>query len=188
MSLEEIIKEIAICRACDIWEHYKVNVPPEGDLAAGLMFVGRDPGREEVEQGRPFVGQAGRKLDALLRSLGIDRKSVFITNLVKCRPLNNIAPPFAKAKFCADRFLKREIEAVSPKVIVCLGAEAARYLTGQVGAMSRIRGNVYRYGDIPVIPTWHPSYLVRLEKMDPGIYADRAWEMYSDVEKALRIV
>jgi DNA polymerase len=126
------------------------------------MFIGEGPGADEDEQGEPFVGQAGKLLDAMLAAAGLARgRDAYIANVVKCRPPGNRNPTLDEAAACAA-FLERQIELVKPKVIVALGKIAATRLLGDENAtIGSLRGRVHDYRGIPLVVTYHPAYLLR---------------------------
>ena len=132
-----------------------------GDPAADLMFVGEGPGHEEDLKGEPFVGRSGRLLDRLLREeVGLSRDRVYIANVVKCRPPNNRDPHPEEVASCRP-FLERQIDLIAPRVIVTLGNFAARLLLDTSAGIKSLRGRVYPYRDAVVVPTYHPSFVLR---------------------------
>jgi DNA polymerase len=131
-----------------------------GSPRARLMFVGEGPGAEEDARGEPFVGRAGKKLDEMIQSIGLRRSDVYIANVVKCRPPGNRDPLPDEIATCS-RFLFEQIAAIRPRVIVTLGAPAARTLLGTQVGITRLRGCWQRFEGIPVMPTYHPAYLLR---------------------------
>ena len=160
-SLDELRVIAAGCTACGLHAHRKQAVFGTGAEDAAWMFVGEGPGADEDEQGEPFVGQSGKLLDSMLAAIGCKRgREVYIANVVKCRPPGNRTPTPAEANACAP-YLDRQIEWVAPKVIVALGKSAAMRLLGTEASLASLRGRVHRYKDIPVVVTYHPSYLLR---------------------------
>ena len=152
---------VADCRACGLCERRTQTVFGVGAESGPWMFVGEGPGMEEDEQGEPFVGQAGKLLDAMLASIQLSRKTnVYIANVVKCRPPGNRTPTLEEAAACAD-YLDRQIDLVSPKLIVALGKTAATRLTGQEASLASQRGKDFSYRGFPVLVTYHPAYLLR---------------------------
>ncbi|MBL8483936.1 MAG: uracil-DNA glycosylase [Rhodocyclaceae bacterium] len=161
MDWDALHAEIAGCRACGLCEKRKQAVPGVGDRAAEWLFVGEGPGADEDERGEPFVGQAGKLLDAMLGALGIARgQGVYIANAVKCRPPNNRTPEAPEIAAC-NPFLQRQIALIRPRIIVALGRPAAQALLGSEVKISEVRGKVLQYGDIPLVVTYHPAYLLR---------------------------
>lgn len=131
-----------------------------GDPAADLMFVGEGPGQEEDHRGEPFVGRAGRLLDRMIAAIGLRRDQVYIANIVKCRPPENRNPQGDEIDACLG-FLTAQIQAVQPRALVALGKVAASVLLGENIAITRCRGQVRDYHGIPLMPTFHPAYLLR---------------------------
>ena len=172
--LERLREEAAGCRDCPLWEHATQTVFGEGKPRAKMMLVGEQPGDAEDRAGHPFIGPAGRVLDAALADAGIDRDATYVTNAVKHfkwepRGKRRLHKTPAQREIDACRqWLEREIETVRPAVIVCLGATAAKSLLGPSFRITRQRGNVQRREGLPdVVATFHPSYLLRL-KDRPG--------------------
>jgi len=131
-----------------------------GNPNADLMFVGEAPGADEDEQGIPFVGRAGQLLTKMIAAIGFDRDQVYIANVIKCRPPQNRPPEPDEIASC-EPFLFRQIDAIAPKVIVALGSFAAKTLLATDQSISRLRGNVYNFRGAKLVPTFHPSYLLR---------------------------
>lgn len=157
----ELVNAIGACRACRLSEQRSQAVPGVGDRCADWLFVGEGPGAEEDLRGEPFVGQAGKLLDAMLAGLGIARGlGVYIANAVKCRPPNNRTPEPDEIEACFP-YLQRQIELIRPRVIVALGRPAAQALLKQEIRIGAARGQVFRFGEIPVVVTYHPAYLLR---------------------------
>jgi DNA polymerase len=143
------------------------------------MFVGEAPGADEDTQGIPFVGRAGQLLTKMIEAMGLTRDDVYIANVLKCRPPNNRDPQPDEVEQC-EPFLFQQIASVQPKVVIALGAFAARTLLKTQDPISRLRGRVYEYRGAQLIPTFHPSFLLR----SPG-YKREAWE---DLKKALALL
>ncbi|SCX83823.1 DNA polymerase [Thiohalorhabdus denitrificans] len=171
-ALAALREEVAGCTACPLHESRTQTVFGVGDPHARVMFVGEAPGGEEDRRGEPFVGRAGQLLDAMLASLGLDRKEggVFIANVLKCRPPNNRDPKPEEVAQCAG-YLRRQIELVQPRVLVALGRVAAQQLLGSQQPLARLRGQEHRFHETPVLVTYHPAYLLR----NPADKA-KAWE------------
>ena len=154
-DLETLHQQIRACRLCNLAGGRTHAVPGEGAPNASLMFIGEGPGFNEDRQGRPFVGPAGQFLDELLRSIGLDRASVFITNMVKCRPPNNRDPFPGEVQACSA-YLDAQIAAIRPRVIVPLGRHAlARWFPNQ--SIGKLRAKPRRFGDVVVFPLYHPA-------------------------------
>lgn len=132
----------------------------EGDPDARVMFVGEAPGSDEDRTGRPFVGRAGQLLDGMIGAMGLSREGVYIANILKARPPGNATPTPAEIEACGP-FLLRQIEIIEPEAVVTLGKPAAGYLLGTTDALGRLRGRWHEWRDFPVMPTYHPAYLLR---------------------------
>lgn len=175
-ALRGLREEIGECRRCKICKGRKNIVFGEGDPDAGLMFVGEGPGRDEDIQARPFVGDAGKLLTNMIVKLGMKREDVYIANIVKCRPPYNRNPERDEISECRP-FLETQIDIIRPKVIVCLGKVSANVVLEVETAISRLRGNFFAYNDIPVMPTFHPAYLLRNPK--------EKWLTWEDMQKVM---
>jgi|Deesub1362B_J571_1020462.scaffolds.fasta_scaffold00082_60 DNA polymerase len=160
VALKELMNEIGPCSRCRLSKNRKNIVFGEGNPEAALMFIGEAPGEEEDLEGRPFVGKAGQLLTRLINRMGLSREGVYIANVVKCRPPGNRKPREDEIQSCIG-FLKRQIEIISPKVIITLGDVATRALLPDTKNITRARGKTYKYDNIIVVPTFHPSYLLR---------------------------
>ncbi len=159
-ALVDLRNEIGDCTRCKLHEQRKNIVFGVGDPKARLMFVGEGPGADEDAKGEPFVGRAGRKLDEMIVAIGLRREDVYIANVVKCRPPKNRDPERDEVETCSP-FLLRQIEAIRPRVIVTLGSPATKCLLGTRVGITRLRGNWQEFRGIPVMPTFHPAYLLR---------------------------
>jgi uracil-DNA glycosylase len=149
------------CQACGLCKERKQAVVGVGARNAPWLFVGEGPGADEDEKGEPFVGQAGKLLDAMLSAAGLQRgREVYIANVVKCRPPGNRTPTADEAAACAP-FLDRQIELINPTLIVAMGKTAALRLTGQDVPMGTLRGKPTQTGKWPLVVTYHPAYLLR---------------------------
>jgi DNA polymerase len=158
--LREIREELGDCTRCKLCNGRNQIVFGVGNPRAGMMFVGEGPGADEDAQGEPFVGRAGQKLNDMIRSIGLERKDVYIANIVKCRPPDNRTPEPDEVATCSP-FLFAQIEAINPRVLVALGSPAARTLLGTRVGITQLRGNWGSFRGIPVMPTFHPAYLLR---------------------------
>ncbi len=185
-GLKALRQEIGGCTRCKLSKGRSHIVFGEGNLDARILFIGEAPGREEDLQGRPFVGDAGQLLTRLIERMGFKRSDVYIANIVKCRPPMNRDPQEDEIATCLP-FLQRQIEILSPEVIVSLGRISAHTLMGvkvQLNkfAISRIRGRFFEYvtdeASIPVMPTFHPAYLLRNPR-------DK-WLTWEDAQAVLR--
>jgi uracil-DNA glycosylase len=163
----ELKEQVAECRACPLCESRKQTVFGIGDEKPDWVIIGEAPGANEDEQGEPFVGQSGKLLDNMLASIGLSRgaggasgKGVFILNTLKCRPPENRNPEPAEMAQC-EPFLKRQLELLQPKIILCVGRFAITSLLYTKEAIGSLRGRVHHYAGIPTIVTYHPAYLLR---------------------------
>lgn len=152
---------VAGCTDCGLHGQRHCTVFGVGDEAADWLFVGEGPGAEEDQQGEPFVGQAGKLLDAMLAAIRLQRgQNVYIANTVKCRPPGNRNPEADEAAAC-EPYLRRQVELIRPRLIVALGKVAANNLLGREASIASLRGKVHHFAGIPLIVTYHPAYLLR---------------------------
>jgi DNA polymerase len=161
-ALEDIDRQVLACTLCPLHKQRTNAVPGEGDRSAALMFIGEAPGRDEDAQGRPFVGRAGQLLRKIIAAMKFREDEVYITNIVKCRPPDNRVP-FREEEEACSPYLVRQIELIRPRVIVTLGKTPTDYFAPGRESMTSRRGRFADYRGIPVMPTFHPSYLVRNE-------------------------
>jgi uracil-DNA glycosylase len=159
-TLEEVAERIRTTHCCALCPHRTNAVPGEGNPDAKLFLVGEGPGAREDAQGRPFVGQAGTLLNGILEAIELPRDSVYITNIVKCRPPQNRKPLPDEIAACIP-YLHRQIEIVKPKVILALGGTAGEALLGVRKSLGELRGKVHTYNGIPLVVTYHPAALLR---------------------------
>src|SRR3954465_5233401 len=159
-ELQVIREDIGECTRCRLSKERKSIVFGVGNENADIMFVGEGPGADEDQQGEPFVGRAGQLLNNMISAMGIRREDVYIANIIKCRPPGNRTPEREECDTCSP-FLMRQIEAVKPKVIVALGAVAAKTLLGVNDAMVNLRGRIYDFRNTKLAVTYHPAYLLR---------------------------
>jgi DNA polymerase len=176
-TLEEIRRELEECRGCPLCAGRSTIVFGTGNPRARLMFVGEGPGAEEDRQGEPFVGAAGKRLDQWIARTGLSRGDVYIANIVKCRPPGNRVPSPEEAKACMG-YLLRQIRAVRPEVLCTLGLTALNYLCGVDERITRARGRWREWNGIPLLPTYHPAFILR----DPS----REREVFEDFESIAR--
>jgi DNA polymerase len=161
ITLDDVREELGDCQRCGLCEGRSQIVFGDGNPDADLLFVGEGPGEQEDRRGLPFVGRAGELLTQMIeKGLEIPRSSVYICNIVKCRPPNNRTPLPAEVAACKP-FLDGQIDAVRPRVIVALGKPAASLLLGRDVAITRLRGTWQEYRGIPVMPTFHPAFVLR---------------------------
>lgn len=161
LDWKALLEDMAACQGCRLCEKRQQAVPGVGAADAPWLFVGEGPGADEDAQGEPFVGQAGKLLDAMLAAAGLQRgREVYIANVVKCRPPGNRTPMPDEAAACAP-YLDRQIDLIRPKILVALGKTAVTRLTGRDTSMASLRLQVFAYRGIPVVATYHPAYLLR---------------------------
>ena len=163
--LEELAAQIRVCTLCPLCESRTLAVPGDGQPSSKVMIIGEAPGREEDESGHPFVGSAGRYLDHVLEGTGLDRTDFFITNTVKCRPPKNRTPKRLEVDTCTSNYLFEQVELVNPKLIVLLGAVAAKKLLG-VKSINEARGRVIEHEGRKYLVGYHPA--VRFYREDLG--------------------
>ena len=161
MAWDELAETVAACRACKLCGARRNTVFGVGDRNADWLIVGEAPGENEDIQGEPFVGQAGKLLDNMLRALALSRREkVFIANVLKCRPPGNRNPEPDEVAQC-EPFLRRQVQLLQPKIIVAMGRFAVQSLLGTTEAIGRLRGQRHQYAGVPVVVTYHPAYLLR---------------------------
>jgi uracil-DNA glycosylase family 4 len=186
-TLPQILADIGDCRRCRLHEGRTKLVFGVGNPTAPLVFVGEGPGADEDAQGIPFVGRAGQLLTQMIENtakregIALTRDDVYICNVVKCRPPGNRTPEPDEMEICGQ-FLARQLLAIRPKAICALGGTAARALTGHKEGVTKMRGRWFQWRDVPVMVTYHPSYLLRPYNQDAK---REAWE---DLKKVLHFV
>jgi uracil-DNA glycosylase len=155
-ELDLVHSEITTCTKCDLHRGRRNAVPGEGPASARIMFVGEGPGQNEDEQGRPFVGAAGKLLTELLESIGLKRSDVFITNIVKCRPPSNRAPRKSEIEAC-NPYLLSQIQLIKPRIVCALGTPAITTLLGEEYSATKAHGKTVSRGDLTILPLYHPA-------------------------------
>lgn len=169
-ELAKLDQEVRACPLCDLSKTRKRAVPGEGPVDAEVMFIGEGPGFNEDQQGRPFVGPAGRLLNELLASINLDRSEVYITNIIKCRPPNNRDPMPQEITACTP-YLERQLALIKPKVVVTLGRYSmARFFAG--ASITKIHGQPKRIGNTFYLPMFHPAAALRQESYMAAVKAD----------------
>ena len=176
-GLEKIRTELLDCGRCALGAARTNLVFGVGNPQARVMFVGEAPGRDEDLKGEPFVGEAGQLLTKIIQAMGFARDDVYICNVLKCRPPNNRNPQPDEIEQC-EPFLLRQVRAVGPEVIVCLGTFATHTLLKTKEPISKLRGQFHDYHGIPLMPTFHPAFLLR----NPGMKR----EVWSDVQQVMK--
>ena len=159
-SLDEITAELGECTRCILHSSRIHIVFGEGNPSARVVLVGEGPGREEDRVARPFVGPAGKLLDQMIAAMGWRRQEVYICNVIKCRPPRNRDPLPDEIELCGP-FLRRQLRAIRPQAILAVGSFAAQFLLSSQQPISRLRNQIYQFEGIPVVPTYHPAYLLR---------------------------
>jgi len=177
--LEVLARSAADCTLCRLSEKRHKVVFGEGDAHAAVMFIGEGPGAQEDRTGRPFVGQAGQLLERMLFAIGLRRDQVYITNIVKCRPPGNRDPKEDEVAPCAP-YLDQQIELIAPTVLVALGKPASHRLTGTTKPIGALRGRWASYKGTPLMPLFHPAYLLRT----PSAKRE-AWEDLKKIKQRL---
>jgi DNA polymerase len=186
-TLVQISQDIGDCTRCELHKGRNKIVFGDGNPQAQLVFVGEGPGADEDAQGIPFVGRAGQLLTQMIEGtakkegIPLQRADVYICNVVKCRPPGNRTPEADEMETCGQ-FLYRQLSAIHPKAICALGGTAARAVTGHKEGVTKMRGRWFKWRDIPVMVTYHPSYLLRPYNQDAK---KEAWE---DLKKILHFV
>lgn len=169
-TLAQIAREVSVCQRCMLHHSRKLAVPGEGPVDAEIMFIGEGPGFHENEQGRPFVGAAGKYLEELLAKINLKREQVFIGNVVKCRPPNNRDPMPDELAACSD-YLERQIQVINPKVIVTLGRYSmARFLPN--AKISDVHGQSFRIKNRLVVPMFHPAAALHQPSLKTSVERD----------------
>jgi uracil-DNA glycosylase len=178
-TILRIREDLGECTRCKLHKHRHTIVFGDGNPKAELVFVGEGPGADEDAQGLPFVGRAGKLLTQMIEAMGLQRKDVYICNVVKCRPPENRTPEDDEITTCSP-FLLRQLEVISPKVIVCLGAVAARTLLKTNRGISQFRGQWLDYRGSKLMATYHPAYLLR----NPNAKG----EVWKDLQKVMALL
>jgi uracil-DNA glycosylase family 4 len=171
-KLADVAAEVTACRKCGLCDGRTQTVFSDGSPTADIMFVGEGPGADEDAQGVPFVGKAGQLLTKIIEAMGFDRATdTYICNIVKCRPPDNRNPEPDEVAACLP-YLRAQIGLVNPKAIVVLGSVALKALFGESAGITRMRGSFRDWMDIPVMPTFHPAYLLRNPGAKKDVWAD----------------
>jgi len=176
-SLEDIRADIGDCQRCRLCEGRTNIVFGVGNPKADIMLIGEGPGRDEDLKGEPFVGRAGQLLTKIIQAMGIERKDVYIANIVKCRPPNNRNPEADEMTTCSP-FLYRQIAAIQPKVLIAMGNIAIQTLLQTKTGITRLRGQFHELAGIPLMPTFHPAFLLR----NPN----KKKEVWEDIQKVMK--
>ena len=181
-ALDAVRAELGDCTRCKLHQGRKTLVFGEGNPDAALVFIGEGPGFEEDQQGRPFVGAAGELLTKIIeKGMKLRRQDVYICNIVKCRPAGNRNPEPDEIETCVP-FLRKQLQAIKPKVIIALGNVAAKALLKTTEGISKIRGTWQTYDNIPLMPTYHPAYLLRNPR-DKALVWEDIKKVMAELEK-----
>ncbi|HXC32033.1 MAG TPA: uracil-DNA glycosylase [Verrucomicrobiae bacterium] len=170
-TLERIRQDLGDCTRCRLHKQRHNIVFGQGNARAELVFVGEGPGHDEDMQGLAFVGRAGKLLTQMIEAMGLTRESVYICNVVKCRPPENRKPEDDEMATCSP-FLFRQLDVIKPKAVVCLGATAAQALLKTKDSISRFRGVWFDYRGSKLLATYHPAYLLRNPNAKPDVWKD----------------
>ena len=169
-DFDTLVQQVHDCTLCSLSEKRTTAVPGEGSLTADVVFIGEGPGYYEDQQGRPFVGPAGKLLDELLASVGFNREDVYITNMVKCRPPNNRDPLPGEIKACRP-YLDRQLEFIGPRVVVTLGRYSfSKFFPGE--AIGKARGKPRKWNGLTIYPMYHPAAVLRNSNLRPALEGD----------------
>ncbi len=170
-ALERVRQHLGECKRCRLARERTNIVFGVGCPDASVMFVGEAPGREEDRKAEPFVGAAGQLLTRMIGAMGLSREAVYIGNIIKCRPPHNRDPAPDEIEQC-EPFLRQQIDVIKPSIIVALGAHAARTLLQTDQGITRLRGKWAEYHGVPLMPTFHPAYLLRNSGGKKGAWSD----------------
>lgn len=169
--LTKALEELGDCKRCKLYKKRRNIVFGEGNPDARLVFVGEAPGADEDIQGKPFVGKAGQLLTRIIQAINLKRSDVYIANIIKCRPPSNRDPEDDEIQTCFA-FLKKQLEIIQPRIICALGRVAAQTLLETNMGITEMRGNFHLMGNIKVMPTYHPSYLLRNQAKKKEVWED----------------
>jgi DNA polymerase len=168
---QELKQQVADCALCGLEKTRTQTVFGVGNRQADLLIIGEAPGANEDKQGEPFVGRAGMLLNAMLHAIGLDRKDIYIANILKCRPPKNRDPLPREVELCTP-YLQKQLALINPKLIVTVGRIAAHFLLNTKESMGKLRGKTFAYEGIPVVATYHPAYLLRSPREKAKSYQD----------------
>lgn len=181
---EELRGRVAACRRCGLCETRTNTVFGQGAVHTPIVMVGEGPGADEDAQGLAFVGRAGQLLTKILSAAGIDRESVFITNVVKCRPPNNRTPTQEEMLKCGD-FLEAQLLLLRPRILVCLGNTPLKWILRTSEGITALRGRWFDWRGVQLFPMFHPSYLLRNDSRQKGSPKDLTWQDVQNLKARL---
>ncbi len=179
---EAIHEQVSNCQTCPLCGTRHKTVFGEGPMDADVMFIGEGPGKDEDEQGLPFIGKAGQLLSKIFEAAGLPRKKVFITNVVKCRPPGNRQPAVEEMIACFP-YLEAQIALIAPKMIICLGGTPTKWLLKTSEGITKLRGRWFQWRGIDLMPMFHPSYLLRNQSRKKGSPKDLTWNDIQEVKR-----
>lgn len=183
MTLEEIAKEIRSCKKCPLFKGRTNAVPGEGNKNPEILLIGEGPGSNEDKQGRPFVGDAGKFLEEMLKSIGKKREDVFITNVVKCRPPNNRDPLEEEVGVCTRSYLFSQIKLLKPKLIVTLGRHAMQTFFPQIRSISSVHGKAYKKAGQVYYICYHPAAALYQQSLKETMRSD-----FKKIKEILKLI
>ncbi len=170
-NMDEMAALISVCTSCSLCKIRTNTVPGQGNTKPEIMFIGEAPGAKEDEQGLPFVGRSGNFLEKMIVAMGYSREEVFIGNILKCRPPENRKPTAEEIETCIP-YLKQQIAILKPKVIIALGSTSVKGLLGKTPAITKLRGEWQTFEGLPLMPTFHPAYILRNQSKKGELWAD----------------
>lgn len=176
-----IRERVSKCRSCPLCETRNHTVFGEGPMNADIMFIGEGPGKDEDEQGIPFIGKAGQLLSQIFEAAGLPREEVFISNVVKCRPPGNRVPAVEEMISCFP-FLEAQIALIDPKMIICLGSTPTKWMLKTSEGITKLRGRWFNWRGIDLMPMFHPSYLLRNQSRKKGSPKDLTWDDIREIK------
>jgi len=189
-SLAQLKKQVESCTLCNLSKTRNLAVFGEGNPCARILFIGEGPGRQEDQTGRPFVGRSGELLTGMIeKGIGVPRSEVFIANIVKCRPtvdykMEKDRAPDREEVACCSPYLKKQIDIIKPEAIITLGGPSAKFILQTDTGITKLRGKWGDYNGIPVMPTYHPSYILR----NGGEKSPLKKDVWSDIKQVMDLL
>ncbi len=163
--INSLARGIRRCRKCRLHKSRKHAVPGEGPVTSGIFFVGEAPGKNEDEQGRPFVGLSGKFYNRMLEKIGLSRREIFVTGSVKCRPPNNRVPKNDELKICKENWLSKQTAIIEPRLVVTLGKVALKQVLGEENSLEKVHGQVRQFDKRKCLITFHPAAAMRFPRV-----------------------